>query len=425
MSQPEPVSAPSSAKWWVLFTLSLLTFGNYYAYDAIAPLASQLSSELGFSSTQIGSLNAVYSLPNIFLVLIGGLLVDKFGTGRLAVWTAGLCFLGIALTATFGEYLPMVAGRLLFGIGSETMLVAASAALGIWFGRNVVGLAMAVNLSVGRMGSYAADLSPVWAGGLYDQGWQGPMILAATLAGMSYLCAWAYKQVDKPRHLGLVTVGIEPASEEKISLRDIFHFNRSFWYITILNVLFYSVIFPFRSTFAIKYFQDAHGQSLEQAATLNSYVFLAAIIFTPLFGWTADRFGHRGKQMVFGSLLLPLSFLGLMSEEWGLWMTTAFLGISFSLIPAILWPSVVKLVKKHQLGTAYGLMFMVQAIGVGAANMIAGMLNDAAGASADNPAGYVPMLIFFAVTASSAFVFAIALWRREIGPHGHGLEVPR
>jgi MFS family permease len=129
--------------------------------------------------------------------------------------------------------------------------------------------------------------------------------------------------------------------------------------------------------------------------------------------------------MVFGSLLLPLSFLGLMSEEWGLWMTTAFLGISFSLIPAILWPSVVKLVKKHQLGTAYGLMFMVQAIGVAAANMIAGMLNDAAGASADNPAGYAPMLIFFAALASSAFVFAIALWRREIGPHGHGLEVPR
>jgi len=425
MNQTNPVAAPSSAKWWVLATLSLLTFGNYYAYDAVAPLASQLSSELGFSSTQIGSLNAIYSLPNIFLVLIGGLLVDKFGTGRIAVWTAGLCFLGISLTAAWGEYLPMVIGRFLFGIGSETMLVAASAALGIWFGRNVVGLAMAVNLSIGRMGSYAADLSPVWAGNLYDQGWQGPMILAATLAGMSYLCALAYKQVDKPRHLGLVVVGADPVTEEKISLRDIFHFNRSFWYITILNVLFYSVIFPFRSTFAIKYFQDAHGQSLEQAATLNSYVFLAAIFFTPLFGWTADRFGHRGKQMVVGSLLLPLSFLGLMSEEWGLWLTTALLGVSFSLIPAILWPSVVKLVKKHQLGTAYGLMFMVQAIGVAAANMIAGMLNDRAGAGIENPAGYTPMLIFFAALASSAFIFAIALWRREIGPHGHGLEVPR
>lgn len=425
MSQATPGTAPPSAKFWVLGIVSLLTFGNYYAYDAIAPLASQLSSELGFSSTQIGSLNAVYSLPNIFLVLIGGLLVDKFGTGRVAVWTAGLCFLGISLTAIWGEYLPIVTGRLLFGIGAETALVAVTVIIGIWFGRNVVGFAMAVNLSIGRMGSYAADLSPVWAGNLYDQGWQGPMILAASLTGMSFICALIYRQIDKPRQLGFVTVDSEPPPTEIVRLKDIFQFDRSFWYIAVLNVLFYSVIFPFRSTFAIKYFQDAHGQSLEQAATLNSYVFLAAIVLTPLFGWTADRFGHRGKQMMLGSLLLPLSFLGLMSEDWGLWLTTVLLGVSFSLIPAILWPSVVKLVQKHQLGTAYGLMFMVQAIGVAAANMIAGVLNDVGKAGLDNPAGYTPMLIFFALLASSAFGFAVALWRREIGPHGHGLEIPR
>ncbi len=36
MNQPAPVAAPSSAEWSVLATLSLLTFGNYYAYDAAA-----------------------------------------------------------------------------------------------------------------------------------------------------------------------------------------------------------------------------------------------------------------------------------------------------------------------------------------------------------------------------------------------------
>jgi MFS family permease len=330
-----------------------------------------------------------------------------------------------ALLSGQREYLPIVMGRFLFGIGAETLLVAVTVVIGIWFGRNVVGLAMAVNLSIGRMGSYAADKSPDWFGGLYDQGWQGPMILAATLTGMSFLCALIYRQIDKPRQMGFVVVDAEPPPTERVRLQDIFHFDRSFWYIAILNVLFYSVIFPFRSTFAIKYFQDAHGQSLVEASTLNSYVFLAAIILTPLFGWTADKFGHRGKQMMVGSLLLPLSFLGLLSEDWGLWLTTVLLGVSFSLIPAILWPSVVKLVEKHQLGTAYGLMFMVQAIGVTAANMIAGALNDAAGAGVDNPVGYTPMLIFFALLASSAFVFAVALWRREIGPHGHGLEIAR
>jgi MFS family permease len=190
-------------------------------------------------------------------------------------------------------------------------------------------------------------------------------------------------------------------------------------------VLFYSVIFPFRSTFAIKYFQHAHDQSLEQAALLNSYVFLAAVFLTPLFGWSADKFGRRGWQMMIGSLLLPLSFLGLMSDEWGLWLTTVLLGISYSLIPAILWPAVIKLVPQRQLGTAYGLLFMIQAIGLTLANLAAGALNDAFGAGADNPAGYTPMLLFFGLLASSALIFAVALWRRESGPQGHGLEVPR
>jgi len=101
------------------------------------------------------------------------------------------------------------------------------------------------------------------------------------------------------------------------------------------------------------------------------------------------------------------------------------LGISYSLIPAIMWPAVIKLVPQRQLGTAYGLLFMIQAIGLTLANLAAGALNDAFGAGADNPAGYTPMLLFFGILASSALVFAVALWRRESGPQGHGLEVPR
>ena len=201
-------------------------------------------------------------------------------------------------------------------------------------------------------------------------------------------------------------------------------FGKSFWYILALCVLFYSVIFPFRSTFAIKYFQHAHGQSLEGAALLNSYVFLAAIFATPLFGWIADKYGRRALSMVFGSLLLPLSFIGVVMGEGGLWLTTVLLGISFSLIPAVLWPSVIKLVEANRLGTAYGLLFMLQAVGMTVANVVAGWLNDVNGAGADNPDGYNAMIIFFAGLALGAFFFAIALWRRETGPNNHGLEQP-
>jgi MFS family permease len=418
-------TAAPSTKWWILAFSSVAIFGNYYVYDAVGPLANQLSTELGFSDTQIGSLNAIYHFPNMFLVLIGGLLVDKFGAGRVALITALVCFAGTAINASSGNYAFMLSGRFLFGIGAETMLVALTVCLGIWFGRHVVALAMALNLSLGRLGSYSADLSPLWAGRLYEQGWQSPMILAAALAGISVIGAIGLWWLDRTRNAEQMSASAKIPEAERFRWTDVFRFDRSFWYVAALCVLFYSVIFPFRSTFAIKYFQHAHDQSLEQAALLNSYVFLAAVFLTPLFGWTADRFGRRGWQMMIGSLLLPLSFAGLLSEEWGLWLTTVLLGVSYSLIPAIMWPSVVKLVAERQLGTAYGLLFMIQAIGLTLANLAAGALNDAFGAGADNPAGYTPMLIFFAMLASCALVFAVALWRRESGPHGHGLEAAR
>jgi hypothetical protein len=34
------------------------------------------------------------------------------------------------------------------------------------------------------------------------------------------------------------------------------------------------------------------------------------------------------------------------------------------------------------------------------------------------------MLIMFALLASASLVFAIALWRREAGPEGSGMEEP-
>ena len=81
----------SAAAWAVLALTGLALFGNYYVYDSIGPLAEQLSRELGYSDTQIGTLNAIYSVPNIVLVFVGGVLVDRYGPGLVTFWTALAC----------------------------------------------------------------------------------------------------------------------------------------------------------------------------------------------------------------------------------------------------------------------------------------------------------------------------------------------
>ena len=402
---------PASAQLLMFLGCALAMVGNYYVYDSIGPVADLLTRELGFSDTQLGTLNAIYSLPNIFMVLIGGVLCDRFNARSVAAVSALLCFLGAVLTAISGSFVLMAAGRLLFGLGAETMIVAVTVAFAQWFAGRHFALFFALSISMARIGSYLADRSPSFAGDLYAQGWQPPLWLAAGFGALCFVGVLVYWLADR-REAPRGTLAIAPPAD-RIEWGNLLRFRAAYWYVVGLCVTFYAVIFAFRSTFSIKYFQQAHGLSLEAASTLNSYVFLAAVFATPAFGFLVDRIGRHAWLMLFGSALLPLSFLVLGSGAHALWLSTVLLGISFSLVPAVLWPSVAKYVEPKQLGTAYGLMTMMQSAGVMSANLAAGALNDASGASAGNPAGYSAMLWFFGLTSLAGFVFSALLMRRE------------
>jgi Na+/melibiose symporter-like transporter len=302
----------------------------------------------------------------------------------------------------------MVLGRLIFGMGAETLAVAMLVALAQWFLGRHFALFLALNLSLARLGSYLADRSPSFAKALYDRGWQPPLWLAVGFAAVSLMGAAAYWILDR-REAKRGTLAATPPSE-RIDWRNLLRFRAEYWFIVGVCVTFYAVIFPFRSTFAIEYFQHAHGLSLEDASRLNSYVFLAAVFATPLFGLLVDRIGRHAMLLVGGSLLLPLSFLFLVSGNVNLWISTALLGVSFALVPAVLWPSMARYVAAGQLGTAYGLMIMLQNAGLTLGNVIAGYLNDVGGAGAAHAQGYAGMLWFFGLTSLMGFMFSALLW---------------
>lgn len=413
---------PAGIRWTVLLLISVAMFGNYYAYDSIGPLADHLQKLLGFTDTQIGTLNAIYSLPNIIMVLIGGIIVDRIGARRAVLGFTGICLLGVLLTAATSQFYVMAAGRLVFGLGAESMIVAITVVLGQWFAGKQLGFAFGINLSIARAGSYAADMSPTWARSFYDMGWQPPLWIAAALTAGALIAATLYFLVERAAEKRF-SLG-RPEKAERIVWSDLWRFDRSFWYVIGLCVTFYSVIFPFRSTFAIKYFQHAHHLDLQQASTMNSYVFLAAIFATPLFGLLVDKVGCRALFMAGGTMLLLLVFPVLAYTDWSLWVSTALIGVAFSLVPAVMWPAVPYLVRPNQLGTAYGLMTMLQNIGLTVCNLGAGRLNDAYDASAENPGGYLPMLWMFGLLSLSGLVFAWLLRRRELSDQGHHLEEP-
>src|ERR1700723_695781 len=159
---PESVRPEPSPlyRWMVLIFLSLAMFGNYYVYDALSPLADVLKQQLGFSDENIGLLQAIYSFPNIFTVVIGGFIIDRLGLRKSLMIFGVLCFIGPAITAASGHLPVMAAGRLIFGMGAESLNVAVVAALARWFKGKELSFAFGVNLTIGRLGSFATLNSP-------------------------------------------------------------------------------------------------------------------------------------------------------------------------------------------------------------------------------------------------------------------------
>ena len=87
-----------------------------------------------------------------------------------------------------------------------------------------------------------------------------------------------------------------------------------------------------------------------------------------------------------------------------------------------MWPSVAYIVDERKLGTAYGLMTMIQNIGMAGLNFAIGWANDFAGASAENPGGHALGMWIFTALGIAAVLFAWLLRRHETGPDAHGLE---
>lgn len=406
-------------RWTALILASLTMFGSYYMYDCIAYVEEPLKNILGFNSVQYAwVLYSAYALAAIAMLFIGGVFIDRFGT-RLSILIFGLtCTFAGIFTAFSHSFLTMILSRIVLGFGAEPLVVAVTVAVARWFKGRALGFALGINLLIARLGSSMVDWSPTWGHRFYI-GYQMPLILASAIGLFCTLGAIGYYFMESKAEKKLL---LGKAGEtDKLKLSGLFEFNRSFWFITILCVTFYSAVFPFRG-FAPVFYQHVFLVSKSLAGRLNSILPITTMIATPLIGILIDKVGRRAGMMFLGSIILLPVYLIMAYTHVSLYIPVAMLGISFSLIPAIMWPSVAYIVEEKRLGTAYALMMLIQQGGLFLFTLLIGWANDYSQASASNPKGYNLGMWFFSILGIVGLIFSYLLRKEETGPNGHGLE---
>jgi MFS family permease len=413
------LTAPAGYRWFVLLACAIAMFGNYYVFDALYPVTDALQKELGFTGQQVGLLDTAYNVAALLTLIAGGVVIDRLGTARSALLFGAIGAAGSVLIAVLPKLLPgspamaMSAGRFVLGIGSELFIVAATTVLGRWFKGKEISFALAIQLLIARLGSYAADRSPDFAAGLFTS-WQPPLLLAAGAGVLWLVFAGVYAALEgiAAKRYGMKSTG----STDKLVLGDLVRFPLTYWWVVGLCVAFYASIFPFR-TFANLYLIEAHQTPADVAGNLKSW-----LPGMPIFGFLVDKIGRRAQLMAFGSALLVPPFLLMAHTHLPLELSMGLLGLSFALVPAVLWPAVTYIVPEARLGSAYALMTFCQQLGWAGMSWGLGAAKDAAGASAANPAGWLPVMWMLAGLASLGMLFSFLLWRSDRRPGGYGLD---
>jgi len=400
-------------RWLILLVVSLVMFGSYYIYDALSPINEFIQQDMGIDNAKFGLLYSFYSLPNLlFLLVVAGFLLDRFGIRKAGTFYVFLILLGSLITSVGAgkSFLVMLIGRMVYGFGSEATLLVTNKVIARWFKGKELGFAYGLNITVMRLGTIlalntAAQIADKTGGGRWSI-WAGTIVMF-----VSFVLFLAYLMIDRD-----VDKKIKAGTEEKVVVKDALKLSSAFWFISILCMTFYSAIFPF-AAHGPRFPQMKFGLSAAKGGQYTSYIMTASMIFTPLLGLLVDRFGKRGRIMIMGSILIVPAHLLLGLTSLHPAVSFILLGVSFSLVPAALWPAIPILVKEKFLGTAFGIIAWIQMFGLFAFPVVAGKLVDASGDD------YTNMELMFASLGFVGLVFSILLLGAS-RKHKLGLELP-
>ena len=437
------------ARWSVLILVALMMFFAYMFVDVMSPLKSLVESSLGRNSGVFGTYAASEYILNVCgFLIIAGVILDKLGVRFSGVLSAGLMVLGAAIkfvgvsdwfqTTQFAQWLgswwvemPASAkmaslGFMIFGCGCEMEGTNVSKILAKWFKGKEMALAMGLEMAIARLGVFGAMWIAPAISNKFGASIMAPVGFCAALLVIGLINFIIFGIMDRKFDSQLVEAGL--ATEEK-SPEDEFHVSdlgaifksKMFWIVALLCVLYYSAIFPFQR-YATNFIEETLSIPNDEAAHLFSFFPVLAMVLTPLLGMFLDRVGKGASMLMAGACVMivcHLSFaflLPVLPYKWFATLLIVVLGVSFSLVPAALWPSVPKIIDEKILGSAYCLIFWVQNIGLCLVPVLIGNLREATG-------GYLVPMIVFAAFGVLAFVFSLLL-KKEDKKKGYGLELP-
>ncbi len=451
----------AAVRWTALILISSVMFFAYMFVDVLSPLQTMLEkAPLNWTAETYGTFAGSEYFLNVFVffLIFAGIILDKMGVRFTGILSAAVMVVGAsiklyAISPLFAESnnalytflnsfwtsFPATAklasvGFMIFGCGVEMAGITVSKAIVKWFTGKELALAMGLEMAIARLGVFAVfRISPILA---ENGSVTTPVAICCLLLCIGLINFILYFFMDRKLDRQIGEMNEEPEEPFKVSDIGKLFTSKTFLIVAFLCVLYYSAIFPFQK-FATNMLENRLDIPSADAAGIFSWFPIGAMVLTPLLGWFLDHKGKGASMLMLGAILMTVCHLTFalfpLSGDTKVvaYIAIIVLGISFSLVPAALWPSVPKLVENRYLGSAYSVIFWIQNIGLMLFPVIIGKALSfanpgvAEAIQAGQEAAYdytLPMLIFASL---GIFAFILGIWlKAEDKKKGYGLELP-
>jgi len=300
-----------------------------------ATIAGSLASEFALGAGDLGLLTSVYFLTFAAAQIPIGILLDRYGPRQVQSVVLVAAAAGAALFAASDNFLLLLAGRALIGLGVAAALTSGLKALVLWFPRDRVPLLNGLMIMLAALGAVTAT-SPAELL-LVSIGWRGLFeLLALASAGCAILIYFIVPDVASPAPVA--------SGGAAVGLRTVYADSR-FWRLAPLSASCIGTAWALQGLWAAPWFSDVEG--LDRAALLQHLLVMAIALSLGalLLGVAADRLRRRG--------VTPQALLGLVA--------VVFIAAQLALILRLSLPSYIPWAVVAAVGAATVLSYAILA----------------------------------------------------------------
>lgn len=371
----------SNIRWIIVALIFFATTINYIDRQVIGLLKPTLQSELGWSEADFGYIITVFNIAYAVGMVLGGRMLDKFGTRLGYTITIFVWSLGGMLHAAVRSVVGFAAMRAILGIGEAGNFPAAVKTTAEWFPKRDRAFATGVFNSGSTIGAIAAPfIVAVIADAL---GWQWAFIITGAM-GFVWIIAWLllYNSPDKHKSVNeaeleyihsddaLENSENEAGNNVKVSWASLFRYPQT--YGIFLGRFVTDWVWWFFLFWIPDFIMSSHHVDLKATVLPLVIIYAMASCGGLAGGAVSSGFIKSGKSidfarkttiLLFGCLVLLLNLVPYVSN---LWLMAVLIGIAASTHQA--WASniytiVSDIYPKHLIASMTGISSVGGAIG--------------------------------------------------------------